>query len=85
MKDKEQWEILPALVNLILDQQKVDKTPGATYRWWTGLRALKGENGLVTFEDISTKEGKLVIYSHCTGTRPRQAQVTGSEKMKNDF
>ena len=66
MNDKEQWEILPTLVNLILIQQGIDPSYGATYRWWTGIQALKGENGQVKFVDISTKKGKLIditIYS----------------------
>ena len=65
MKDEKQREILPAIVNRILNLKKSrgGRLPGAAFRWWTGLRALKGENGLLMFVDMNTEEGNV----YCSG------------------
>ena len=63
MKDEKQREILPAIVNRILNLKKSrgGRRPGATFRWWTGLRAMKGENGLLMFADMDTGEGNVYL------------------------
>ena len=52
----------------ILNQRinKGGRRPGATFRWWTGLRAMKGENGLLMFADMDTGEGNVYL-SVCWG------------------
>ena len=41
---------------------KKGRRPGATLSWWTGLRALNVENGLVAFVDMDREEGNGSLW-----------------------